>query len=104
MANLAGTDFIVVQAGPIWNNNDAQTKCPKATKAKNCNWNKQWWTTIPNKMSVCECTKDINAGPIWNNGDAKKKCPNVCKANGGLTFTGAWKTTVPNKMSVCNCK
>lgn len=43
-----------VEAGPIWNNSDAQTKCP-ATCASKGGWNGQWTTTIPGEMSVCGC-------------------------------------------------
>jgi FtsP/CotA-like multicopper oxidase with cupredoxin domain len=46
-----------VKAGPIWNNADAQTKCPNTCKnASGGVWNNQWNTTIPGKMSVCGCT------------------------------------------------
>lgn len=46
-----------VKAGPIWNNDDAKTKCPTAcTNASGGVWNNQWTTTIPGKMSVCGCT------------------------------------------------
>jgi hypothetical protein len=43
-----------VSAGPIWNNGDAQTKCPLAcgTTSK---WNGQWVTTVFGKESVCGC-------------------------------------------------
>jgi FtsP/CotA-like multicopper oxidase with cupredoxin domain len=43
------------QAGPIWNNDDAQAKCQKACAANNATWNGQWTTTIPGVMSVCGC-------------------------------------------------
>lgn len=43
-----------VAAGPIWNNNDAQVKCPKVCKNKN-GWNGQWKTTVQGVMSVCGC-------------------------------------------------
>ncbi|HYH45697.1 MAG TPA: multicopper oxidase domain-containing protein [Thermoanaerobaculia bacterium] len=48
-----------VKAGPIWNNDDAQTKCPAACKnapGGGGTWNNQWTTTVPNKESVCGCT------------------------------------------------
>ena len=42
-----------VQAGPIWNNEDANVKCPVAASAVNGAWNGQWTTTEEGKMSVC---------------------------------------------------
>ncbi len=42
-------------AGPIFNNRDAQTKCPRACAADNATWNQEWKTTIPGELSVCGC-------------------------------------------------
>jgi hypothetical protein len=42
-----------VKAGPIWNNEDAQVKCPVAAAAVGGAWNGQWTTTIQGKESVC---------------------------------------------------
>jgi mannan-binding protein len=94
-----------VNAGPIWNQQDAEQKCPgTCTGAGYTSWNGQWKTTVPGKMSVCGCVvvKDVDAGPIWNQADANKKCPGVCQ-NAGATWNGQWTTTVPGKMSVCGC-
>ena len=44
-----------VNAGPIWDNTDAQTKCPATCSADSDTWNGQWKTTIPAQMSVCGC-------------------------------------------------
>ncbi len=104
------------EAGPIWNNGDANGKCP-AVCAPPASWSGGWWTTVPNRMSVCECLVPVayqppppppppqiitkEAGPIWNNGDANGKCPAVCAPN--MRWTGQWRTTVPNRMSVCEC-
>lgn len=43
-----------VNAGPIWNNTDAQTKCPTTCSSKG-GWNGQWKTTETGVMSVCGC-------------------------------------------------
>lgn len=43
-----------VNAGPIGNNDDAQTKCPTTCASKG-GWNGQWKTTKPGVMSVCGC-------------------------------------------------
>ena len=44
-----------VLAGPIWNNDDAQTKCPVVCASYGGTWNGQWSTVVEGKMSVCGC-------------------------------------------------
>ena len=102
-----------VEAGPIWNNADAQSKCPSVCGGLGANWNGQWHTTRQGEMSVCSCEKGssgstssgkaIEAGPIWNNADAQNKCPGICFGN-GLSWSGQWKTTIQGQMSVCECR
>lgn len=43
------------EAGPLWNDNHAKQMCPKVCTAKGASWTSQWWTTVPSKMSVCQC-------------------------------------------------
>ena len=43
-----------VEAGPIWNQMDAERKCPEAARQARASWTGQWWTTVPGRMSVCE--------------------------------------------------
>ncbi len=45
-------------AGPIWSNEDAQVKCPRACQADNATWNGQWTTTIQGQLSVCGCIQN----------------------------------------------
>ena len=45
-------------AGPIWSNQDAQVKCPRACAADNATWNGQWTTVEPGKLSVCGCVQN----------------------------------------------
>ncbi|MBO6856057.1 MULTISPECIES: mannan-binding lectin [Stappiaceae] len=97
-----------VEAGPIWNNGDAQAKCPRVCGGLGARWNGQWHTTVQGQMSVCACEKaspgrEIQAGPIWNNADAQGKCPGICFGN-GLSWSGQWRTTVQGRMSVCDCR
>ena len=47
---------IDVPAGPIWNNDDAKKKCPIVCVSYGGEWNGQWKTVVPGKMSVCGCT------------------------------------------------
>ena len=42
-----------VNAGPIFNNNDAKVKCPVAAAKVNQRWNGQWRTTVEGKASAC---------------------------------------------------
>lgn len=44
----------VVNAGPIWNNQDAAQKCNALARNRKSVWTGGWWTTEQNKMSVCE--------------------------------------------------
>lgn len=44
-----------IEAGPIWDNEDAQRKCPQTCGSKDGKWNGQWRTTEWGKMSVCGC-------------------------------------------------
>jgi hypothetical protein len=43
-----------VEAGPIWNQPDAESKCPQVCRPP-AHWNGQWHTTDPGRMSVCSC-------------------------------------------------
>lgn len=45
-----------VDAGPIWNNKDAENKCPEVCENKG-GWNGQWTTTEPGTESVCGCCR-----------------------------------------------
>lgn len=44
-----------VAAGPIWNNDEAQSVCPKVCAGLEDEWNGQWTTTEPGVASVCGC-------------------------------------------------
>ncbi len=108
----AQTRTIAVEAGPIWNQADAQRKCAEVAEANGGVWTGQWRTTVPGKMSVCDLrfssrkkyvVKSVEAGPIWNQTDAQKRCPEVANSNGGV-WTGQWRTTVPGRMSVCELR
>jgi hypothetical protein len=43
-----------VNAGPIWNRQDAAMKCPVAAYAVEGRWTGEWRTTRQGQMSVCE--------------------------------------------------
>ena len=108
-----------IPAGPIWDQKDAETKCPIVCAAHLGKWTGNWHTPQETwgKLSVCECefdteiqgssqlVLDVVAGPIWNEEDAKVKCPIVCASYGG-EWTGQWHTPQETwgKMSVCQCR
>lgn len=52
----------ILEAGPIWNNTHAQTRCPEVlaewqseNEHRTARWTGHWWTTEENEMSVCAC-------------------------------------------------
>lgn len=109
-----------VEAGPIWNQMDADRKCPKVARDAGGTWTGQWHTTIPGQMSVCEVAKasdghgwidihkghkvkSVDVGPIWNQMDAERKCSKAARDMGG-TWTGQWRTTIPGRMSECDIR
>ena len=47
-----------VEAGPIWNQSDAKTKCSVLAASHQAKWTGQWWTTVQGQMSVCELNFD----------------------------------------------
>lgn len=106
-----------VSAGPIWNNMDAQNKCPNVCRQNgNARWNGNWRTLPGTATSVCDCdvpaggqapaagAQWADAGPLWSQMDAQNKCPDVCRRSGNRTWDGNWKTTEPGRMSVCRCQ
>ncbi|PSB55186.1 mannan-binding lectin [Chamaesiphon polymorphus] len=60
-----------IKAGPIWNNEDAQVKCPVAAAAVGGEWNGQWRTTIWGKESVCGITKKPSRKVVVNGHNVK---------------------------------
>lgn len=53
-----------IDAGAIWNQQDANTKCPNVC-ASNGGWSGQWVTVEAGKKSVCGCnTCSISASPV----------------------------------------
>ncbi|MEZ4606768.1 MAG: mannan-binding lectin [Deinococcales bacterium] len=92
-----------LEAGPIWDQADADNKCPGLATETGGQWTGQWWTTVEGAMSVCQISYQqavIEAGPIWSNDDAQSKCPAVASDNSG-SWNGQWWTTVEGQMSVC---
>ena len=96
-----------VEAGPLFNDGEAKTKCPTLCTAP-AHWNGAWRTTKKAVMSVCSCEdppppviRTVVTGAIKSNIDAKTKCVKACKAP--LQWNGAWRTTKPGKAASCDC-
>lgn len=53
-ASMGKASKRAVEAGPIWNQADANKKCPRIAAQNNGTWTGQWWTTVQGRMSVCE--------------------------------------------------
>lgn len=81
-----------IKAGPIWNNEDAQVKCPVAAAAVGGKWNGQWRTTIWGKESVCSVDKKPSSDKVAVNG---RNVTAVGFAKGGYIAlgNGNWKET-----------
>ncbi len=114
------------KAGPIWNNMDAQRKCPQTCSPGK--WDGNWKTTEATKMSVCSCsgvsksskstqqtqsrvtpqklpagkkTKGgIKSGAIWTDIMAADRCPKMC---GVRQWDGRWSYVDINN-SICYCR
>ncbi|WP_017719109.1 mannan-binding protein [Kamptonema formosum] len=53
-----------LDAGPIWSQQDANSKCPKVC-ANNGGWSGQWVKVEAGQKSVCGCnTCSISASPV----------------------------------------
>ncbi|MCX5742570.1 MAG: mannan-binding lectin [Proteobacteria bacterium] len=106
-----------VNAGPIFDQAEAQVKCPTVCQAPS-RWNGGWRTIKATVMSQCDCVDPLPAAPppphpaklkvrpvvteaIWSNSDAKEKCAKVCTAP--LTWAGGWRTIKRNQTSECDC-
>jgi ribosome modulation factor len=103
----SATGIRFVEAGPIWSQSDAATKCPVAAAAVRGRWSGEWRTMVQGQMSVCGIVdivpsepRSIEAGPIWSQADAELKCPVAAFAVRGR-WTGKWVTTRQGRMSVC---
>lgn len=59
---VAGGPVARVNAGPIWNNDDAQGKCPNVCASVNMGWTSGWRTTSVNQ-SECDCAAYADAPP-----------------------------------------
>jgi hypothetical protein len=106
---------VLLQAGPLWSNDEAQEVGPRVAAAHQGKFTGVWNTVVPNKMSVIEVEMDTDrggeheykttvlAGPLWSNDEAQKLGP-IIAASYGAEFTGQWTTIVESVMSVIEIK
>lgn len=90
-----GTD---VPAGPIWNNADAQTKCPGVCGASG--WSGAWHTTVPGAMSVCTCGA-TTAAAAPSQTIILQGAPSSCTAQGNAACSGCSVSCPPGKQATC---
>lgn len=105
-----------IQAGPIWSNADAQTKCPAVCTSHHSQWTGQW-STVGAGQSVCQCKRhhrfphrhnrlcekrDVATQTLMDNADAQNQCPTVCK-NARGRWNGQWTNRSMGNGAVCGC-
>lgn len=109
-----------VAAGPIWDDKQAESKCPVIAANNKAKWTGNWTKTGPGNTSVCEISvvvstnttqvpvnqsssstvREVAAGGIWDQAQANSKCP-VIAANNKAKWTGRWRKINANNDAVC---
>lgn len=57
---MSGQFTIDIPAGPIFDNDDAQVKCPIVCASRGGTWNGQGTAVVEDAMSVCGCTFTVS--------------------------------------------
>lgn len=83
-----------VDAGPIWDNNDAARKCPRVCGAQG--WDGNWRTTVPGSMSVCSCGGQAGAG-----GAAPVGFGTSCQARSTVYCSGCTVSCPAGQQALC---
>jgi Mannan-binding protein len=83
-----------IRAGPIWNEGDAQKKCPNVCAQVRQPWNGLWRTTVWGQMSVCSCGGAAPAAMPSGAGTA-------CTAPATEDCGGCAVTCPPGKQASC---
>ena len=95
--------LLSVDAGRIWNQAHANTRCPQLAKENKGRWNGNWSEKTATSSSYCQIEvtikpsiakpsykiTNVNAGRLWSQEHAKVKCPKIAKKNKS-TWTGKW--------------
>ena len=75
LAGPVAAQVTTTGTGPIWNNSDAQGKCPAVCARANMGWKGVWRTVRPGTQSECDCVGRAagpqggggrHIGPDWN--------------------------------------
>lgn len=67
-----------IEAGPIWNDGDANQKCPNVCRKASQSWTGQWRTTQEGSMSVCSCSNSAQPTAIGPGGSCSAPANNQC--------------------------
>lgn len=108
-------NLLTVDAGKLWNEAHANTRCPQLAKENNGRWTGKWSDKTANKPSYCQIEVivkptiskpthkyiNVKAGRIWSSEHANKRCKKLAKKNNG-TWTGKWSTK--HDKSTCQVK
>lgn len=104
-----------VNAGPIWNDADAQRKCPSVCGGRK--WDGAWHTTNPGSMSVCNCSGKKNSNAYSSSSSRSKtsftfnvsspppgQSNDLLSALLGVADPGAWPSPGASSCSVGKTK
>lgn len=101
---------VELDAGPIWSNFDANSKCPQVCANRGAQrWTGDWRTTQPGRMSVCSCDF-AGPGPLpapvtsaqgqpWR--PAAIPSGNACSVGGSAKCPGCSVSCEPGMRPVC---
>jgi len=84
-----------LNAGPIWNDGDAQKKCPNVCSQAGKPWSGYWRTTVWGTMSVCSCGGS-QPGFLMPSGHGSS-----CSAPANAACGGCTVTCPAGKAAVC---
>lgn len=98
LGHAGGAAAFDVEAGPIWNNDDARGKCPEVCGG--VRWDGRW-AAGPDGTTECGTSAGVPV-PVEGSAAGRGADP-VCRAAlSGVRWAGAWTTVRPG-MSVCGC-
>lgn len=83
-----------IKAGPIWNEGDAQKKCPNVCAQASLPWSGLWRTTVWRTMSVCSCGGSAQAVTPSGAGTS-------CSASANAACGGCSVACPPGQQALC---